>query len=355
MIKEIHYHHCRSAIRSLSFMLLALLLCSCIHPQFEVSFELPENISATYRLCYYASNKKQGLYLETPVILNAGKATVKCPDSNPCLVYIYYGSSDPAVIFWAERGDKIKITGTDTDPETWQIGGNKINEQWTKWRLDNQQMLHNGPEAINAAVEKFVTENPDNKLSTILLLCYFNRAVDNTKFQSLWDSLSKRAKTEKIIRAAARNDLLNAENADNLLDVKLRTLENGCDTLKTQSGRASIIFFWYNGRPERRMAIDTLKKLHSDFPNQTIVDICLEPDSISWQAALSADSLSGTIRAWMPQGPADPWILKTGITTPCSFIVADKTGKIKYRGKDIYKASQTFRKFHTTTANAHQN
>lgn len=334
---------------------IALICTGCIHPHFEVNFDLSENVTSTYRMVYYASNKKTGLYVETPVIPDAGKATVKCPDSNPCLVYIYYGSSNPSLIFWAERGDKITISGTDSDPESWNVTGNKINEEWSRWRTENLQMLHNGPEAINAVVEKFVNENPSNKLSTLLLLCYFNRSVDNAKFQKLWDSLSKRAITDKILQAAARNDLLNPDNSDKLTDVELRSLENGCDTLRA-TGHASIIYLWYNGRPERHSAIDTLKKLHADFPDETIADICLEPDSTSWRAALHADSLSGTIRAWMPRGPADPWLMQTGITTPCSFIVADKSGNIKYRGKDIYKASQTFRKLHPVTHNnAHKN
>ena len=83
----------------------------------------------------------------------------------------------PKAAFYAERGDKIKITGEGSDPYSWNISGNRLTEEWNVWRLDNKTVLSSGDYSkINTAVEKYVKANQDNPLSTLLLLILFQQA-----------------------------------------------------------------------------------------------------------------------------------------------------------------------------------
>lgn len=343
----------------ISFALcIVWMLTGCSANEWEGEFELPKSISSNYRLVYYASSSKEGFMVETVVAINEGKGKIKCPAKNPCVVFLFApGASSPSVVFWAEKGNKLKFIGDNPDPATWKIEGNKLSKELTSWRMENLDALRTlDTPRINAAVEKYVKNNPDSRLSAFLLLTYFSRADDEGLFNSLWASLGKGAHKDEIASAAGRIDIdlydesIAKENLNRLilpfLKIESDTLPLHRDTLQFDKAEGSIIYFWIplsNGRTE---AIDTLKALRRLYPDKKkriVADISMEPDSAVWVNTARRDSASAITRLWMPLGTAHPEAMRIGVPRPGFFIVAGKKGKQIYRGSDAKKAASAYR------------
>lgn len=328
--------------------LLTLTLSGCAKARFSISFDLDPSVNTSYRLQYYAASKKQSLWMEAQVFVKNGKAEQEATTVYPAVVYLFVGSETPSLCFYAERGDKIKITGNGNNPAAWDVDGNRINREWSQWRKDNLKILEkNNPQEINAAIAKYVRENPDKKLSLLLLATTFIRNDDDMLYRRLWDSLSPDLKDDEMMELVNHIDESLTKALPPLPEGVFRTCGNGCDTLRPAKARASIIFFWRNSDMQRRTALDSLRSLARAYPDsvsRNIVDICMEPDSISWVSGLQGDSLSHTLRVWMPLGPSDKWAVSAAPLATPSFIVADSKGIQIYRGANVEKAALDFRK-----------
>ncbi|MBD5204246.1 MAG: DUF4369 domain-containing protein [Bacteroidales bacterium] len=349
-------------IRSLSTifclsLLLITLLAGCGAKSFEVDFDLPADSGSTVRMLYYAADKKSGRIMESVCALHQGKGKVKLPAILPAVVYILSPSGKPVMAFYAERGDRLKITSDSPDPLSWRIKGNKISEEWSGWRLENTDVLKSrDAKRINKAVAAYVKANSDSPLSTLLLLTVFDRGSDTSGFVSLLSLLKGEAAKESLFSLVARADLPEGrasvmtggksagKGADKFSTFKARTV-NGPDTLRP--GRPTLLFFWHSGQHDRKAGINIIRRLSRESKDSTdflLADFCLDPDSISWRQPLKGDSLSHTIRAWLPKGEADSAIINLGVNSSPSFIVADSKGRITYRGHNPAEAEIEFKK-----------
>lgn len=127
-------------------MVLLLGLCGCRKNEFKVEFSLPDNINTTYTLIYYASDPSKGWIVEQVVPVQKGRAQGTLPTRLPALVYVMAsGSTTPAAVFYAERGDDFKISGDSPDPVNWTISGNKITDRLTDWRLASKGAIEAAP------------------------------------------------------------------------------------------------------------------------------------------------------------------------------------------------------------------
>ncbi len=303
----------------LLFILLSFFLLSCTKPKFEVLFDLPESVHAAYTFTYYASSAKQGKWIETGVMVQGGRGKMTLPVANPAVVALSAGGN--VIYFYVERGNNVKIKGGSADIFSWEIGGNSINEDWSKWRRANAGAIGGGnAEKINKAVADYVKKNPENPLSALLLLYEYDRKEDNEGFLSLWKSLKGEAAKEKWITISGRTDLyanspLTPPDLKRKHTIILKSLVNGADTIIT--GKVPVaILFWRNSDNDRTKMIDSLKalrKAHPDSASFIIADVCFDPDSISWASPLGRDSLEHTIRAWNPMAEADSVIRSLGV------------------------------------------
>ncbi len=342
--------------KTLSFIIL-LLSCTLMMPLFQscassecsIEFELPETVNSNYRILYYASDKSKGAMLEFMIPVENGKFSMKIPVRNPSIIYLFRGSANPELAFYAEGGDKIKITGDSPDPASWKISGNDIVEEWSLWREQNRDIIASrDAKRLNETVRKFVEGNRDNPLSTILLLTYFSRYDDNPLFEKLWNSLKDDALNTDILDLIPRNDIFSGAPQKDAIPqyIALTTYGNGLDSIKLSS-KASILAF-RSGEPESRdSAVKMLRRLSREFADsasRNIVDISFESDSSSWRHAIMQDSVSKIVHAWMPLGVNDNVAVSLAVVSDPFYIVIDKKGKSIYRGDSHVKASEAFRK-----------
>lgn len=322
---------------------MALSAAGCVKNEVAVEFELSADVSDAYRIIYYASDPAKGWYVETGVALQKGKGKTVLITRNPSLVFIQQGEGVPQVGFYMERGDKIKISGEGSSPLDWKISGNKLSEEWSSWRLENKEALRSRDAGqLNRAVGKYISANPGNPLSTVLLLVYFNRREDEKGFEKYWKMLKGDALDLKWIQLVARSDLSGDEPrfASDVKNLIIHSAGNGADTLESGK-KPMLLYFWRRSEPGRQEDIRSLGELSSEWADSSrriIADICFDPDSIGWRAPLDADSLRNIVRGWNPKGEADSVMMRLGVERTPYVLLFDSKGKNIYRGSDLKEA-----------------
>lgn len=334
--------------------LLAILLTGCVKNEFKVDAELPASVNDPYRLLYYASDPVKGWVVETVLAVEKGKGELTGMTRNPTLVYVFTSGSQPRTFFYAERGDVVKISGKDNDPLFWSISGNKINEELTRWRGANKALLEawrpladQGTEALNKAVAQYVTKNPENPVSVLLLLEYYDRRSDEEGFRKTWKQLKGNALDGKWRELVSRSDML-ADIEEDALPQKLvlQTVPDGLDTI--EFGKVPVLlFFTRSNVKEYQKNVGEMKEIaeaSSDSASRVIANILLEPDSMLRVQNARRDTLPGVVEGWIPLGLSDSRVRNFGIGRIPYAIVVDNRKKIVYRGDDLQKARLEFKK-----------
>lgn len=340
-------------IRTLLWVVMAAVLTGCVKNEFKVTFNVGADVNRTYTLVYYASDRTKGRLVESVVNLQKGNGEMPGMIVNPCLVYLFVsGAQSPQAVFYVERGDEIRVTGSGSDPVGWKISGNKITDALTGWRLSNKAAIEGarkagGAAAVNSAVTAYVKAHPEDPVSTLLMLCYFDRRADEALFRRTWALLKGEAAEAKWKELTSRSDMLaDVPMADKLpARIVLNTIATGCDTIET--GRVPmIIYFAKNNVESYHSDIDTLRQLtreYRDSARRIIADISLEPDSLARWYTARGDSLHHAVRGWMPLGVSDSLAKAMGVSRVPYVIVAARGGAVLYRGDDMKTAAGKFR------------
>lgn len=329
---------------------LMTLLSSCAKNEFKVEVELRSPVNESYSLTYYVSDKKKGWITENAVTVQNGRGMVRCITRNPTLVWISRGSThNNDVAFYAERGDKIAVTGKDGDPMTWEIGGNDINEEWSAWRIKNADALRSrNAEKINAAVKGFVEKNRDSEVSVLLMLTTYDRQSDEKGYAALWNKIDEDAKTPEILAAVGRADQLTAarvEAPSRVQELKMHCVGETIMSVKPAVSDALLMYFWTSETSSRKSDIDSLRAIYKENHGGKllkIMDVALARDSMSWLSEVRRDSLPGEhpdwLRAWAPGGRLHSSVVALSIPSSTWFIVMDRTGRQVYRGMEVKEA-----------------
>ena len=99
-------------------------------------------------------------------------------------------SGRPAALFYAERGDRIRITGDSENPASWRVKGmtspDGSTDGGTRTARRSSSM---DARKVNAAVSGYVRENPSDPVSAILMAVYYDRRADEAGFAATWKML----------------------------------------------------------------------------------------------------------------------------------------------------------------------
>lgn len=346
------------SFKSKIFTLIALIAVlsgagGCVKNEFSIQFDFPKDFFGNYIVTYYAWDSHKGAWLETTASLQEGKAEVQCVTRRPTLVFIRDASSASSVVLYVERGDRLIVTGSSADMNTWTITGNDLSEQWSKWRNSL-----NGKDRAKA-VEEFVLKNPDSKLSAIMMLTEWDRHADPDGFIRLWNGIDKDVRGPETVEMCGAPDFPGVEftvtsdgdlrraKDSKMTSIVVRSKDNGVDTLNLAKTKATILFFYGDNNSERISAIDTIKVLAKEYPDSSrriIADISAQSDSMSWISTIRRDSLKGAVRGWMPHGLADHNMIRLGIGRLPWVVVTGRKARAVYEGSDIGKAAEAFRK-----------
>lgn len=349
--ETIHNMNSAGKIFRIIVILFALsALCGCIRNAFRIEVALADDFTHTYRVQYYAAVSDGGRYVESAIPVSAGKGEIEGATRYPTIVYLFDSGEMPVLIFYAERGDKIKITGKGTNPAAWDVGGNEVNEAWSKWRHDNLDALEKrDPQEINKAVAAYVKANPATKLATLLMLTTYNRREDEKGYLELWNAIPEKFKSPELLKAVGRPDQFTSDilPPDDLGSLRLHAFRDTVITLDSKVGKITLLWF---RRSENNLLTDevkdSLRSLHRTFGDSSklrIAEIAFEPDTVTWVREVLADS-TGWIHAIVPAAEASEDAMRLQVGRTPFFIVADKAGRQRYRGSDLKAAVAEARK-----------
>ena len=337
-----------SIIRYL-FLFSLVVLTACGKNEFKLEFELASDVTENYDVNYYASDKNGGKTIQAVASVREGKCELTGFTKFPTLMYVTKRRSLLPLVIYAERNNKIEISGEDKDPLYWDIKGNEINETLSLWRESNKEIMKKClPDSVNEAVGRFVEENPENPVSTILMLCYFNRKENEKRYDELMGLLKGEAKNQDWLMMIGRTDQLyhSYSYPARLENMVMRSTKKGGDTLVIDKKNPVLLLFWETGYSKRKAIIDSIKALEKEFPDSAriIADVCLDIDSVGWRNAMKKDSLYKEMkRFWAPSGLAHTTMMKLKVDAIPYFIVFNKEGVQTYRGADLSEAIKEYR------------
>lgn len=364
--------------------LMMALLMGCTKNEFTVEFDLPADTFANYRLTYYAADRNtDGFWVQTAIPLDRGKFSLKGATRQPTILWLSDGGGRTIPIP-VRRGETIRITGTEANPLTWTIDGDKLAKQWSEFRRQawetsakdsrkphgnptshgpeysgNLESDNTGTSAEAERIAAFVRKNPSEPLSALLLATEYPRKEKPSEFLKLWNSLDDKAERREALRMAASVDFdgsafrmrpdgsLEATGAKTPRTLRLKTRGRPTAELRLGGSKRTLLAFENRSESTHRQTVDTLRslrRLHPDSASHPLALVSFDSDSISWNFNLDRDTLPGVLRAWMPLGPADRGAMALGVVSTPHYIVLGPKGKTLYRGPDLDRAAKAFRK-----------
>lgn len=331
------------------FFFVWLTLISCGKNQFSLEFSLIQEVTDNYNVDYYATDIKGGKTVQAVASVREGKCELQGVTKLPTLVYVTPRKTQLPLVIYAVKDDKIEITGDSGNPLEWTVSGNEINSELSDWRKENiDALVSNDADSVNMAVEKYVEANRENPVATILMLNYYNREINERQYQKLIATLKGEARNTRWLELSGRSDQLVHSYAypARFQSIILRSTDKYADTLSLDGQNSVFLLLWQTGYSRRSEIIDSIKALKKEYPDSMslISDICLDVDSLEWRRNLRKDSLEKIKRFWVPGGVADPTMMKFKVNALPFYIVFDKEGYQKYRGKDLSKAMAEYRK-----------
>lgn len=337
------------ALAPLLVLLAALLSCS--RGEFTLEFDLDPGVPATYTAVWYDGAKGAERMVESAAAVTDGKGVLKGRTGGDALVLLS-APGELTLPVYLPGGGTVKITGNGRTTLDWEVGGDQVNKDLSEWRRRERSLLEaRNADSTNLAVARYVYAHPASPASAVLLLADFDRRADETLFRRLWQGLAPEADAARMASLAARADLPDGRvrTPGHLKSVVFRSLLNGTDTLRPDSTRAMLLYFWANGGDSRREAIDTLRSLarqYRDSTTRVIADISVDADSLSWRSPLRQDSLQGlgVNRLWSPAGLADVQVMQLGVPRVPFFILIGPDGHQKFRGDGVAEAAAEFRR-----------
>ncbi|MCH5231634.1 MAG: DUF4369 domain-containing protein [Muribaculaceae bacterium] len=337
-----------SILRYIFFFSLIFLL-GCKKAEFTLNFNLEKDVTENYNVTYYAAAIKGGLTVQSVASVREGKCLLKGTTVLPTMVDIFTRRSSFPLVLIASKGSEIKISGEGNDPLGWNVEGDKINEELSAWRLENLHSLReNETDSVNQAVRNFVEGNRENPVSTILMLCYYNREADENGYSELMASLKGEARNEQWLHILARTDQLlhHYSYPAGLESLVMRSMKEGADTLTADSKNPIFLLIWQSGYSDKNNMVDSIKALGKEYPDSVriIADIFADIDSVAWKNAIRRDSLDFIKRFWAPLSLADPTLQKLKVKGLPYFIVFSPDGAQSYRGTDLSEAMTRYRR-----------
>lgn len=331
------------------FFSLLLLLVSCGKNEFFLEFNLADDITDNYNVTYYASTPSGGVTVQAVASVMNGKCELQCFTKSPTLVYITPKRSNFPLIIYAEKGNKINITGENPNPLTWNVDGDNINVELSEWRHQNFEILSREDiPAINSSIAEYVSANSDNATAYLLLLSYYDRSSDENGYADLISRMRRVENRDKYLKLVAKADQMELAvmKPARLISFVGRTTSEGADTIYMGGNNPGIFLFWQNDMKKRNEMIDSIKALTKEFPDSTaraFADLNLDADSVIWRNSIRRDSLKTVSRLWVPAGLADESLMKLKVGKIPFYIVFDREGRQVYRGENIGDAFNEFR------------
>lgn len=334
-------------IQKIFLIILSFIaLCSCNKTEFNIEGEIKDAATMNLRIFYYSSSGNKGSITETVIPVVDGKFSYVGKSEKPTVVWFFSPNRALLTPIYVEPGDEIKIDGKYNEPLCWHVTGNKIEEEWSAWRSENEKSLKSGNDkVINQAISKYVEANRNNPVSALSMLCFYVKKDATKDYDKLWKLLSEDALSAELINAvnATKAHQSSQSHAVKLTPLSLYSYADSMTNIAVSKSKATLLYFWRQQEERHDSCISNIKRLHKLYSDSTklqIADINMDTDTIKWRRQARRDSVKNWQRYWAIGGEANISLMPLELPRTPYFIVSDSTGTQCYRGDNYSKAEK---------------
>lgn len=269
-----------------------------------------------------------------------GKFSFRGTAAKPTLAVISLGDGQRLATLVVKNGDEVTIEVDPANPFMAKVSGNATSREIAQWLNTNAESLQaRRPDAVNAAVARYVEGNKDKMSATAILVNYYNCDGYEATADSLFSLLTVGARPTEIVQGF--NSVINSQlSADGQAPVQYMVLYELRDSLISFTpGRASasLLCFTTDDRTELDSIRPRLRRLRLAQPKERLqmLEISTAPDSASWRRSFRSDTVSNWYRTWIPGSVGAPSVRALAIPRLPYFIVTHSTGTQIYRGPSL--------------------
>lgn len=316
-------------------MFVLLALASCSSDEFKIDGKIEGLGGNTLKVIFFGDST---LVDEQVEVDEKGRFTFKAMSSQPVLLNLVDRHGEPLVAVVATNGDHIKVKGSAGKAMNIKVSGNRLNEDWQLFRDEHAAFYADpNPSRLDAAIEKYVREHPDDVLSTVLLLADYSDYSDRPKMDKMLQSINVKARPGSLVQAFHGNPAWRGKDlVPRVMSLNLMKHGGGFEEVSLTK-RFSLISMWANPQHNRN---DLISKLQALDKGVCVIDVLAEGDTLQWHKTISNDPEHWQ-HYWAPGGPLEQGIQLLGVTSLPWFAVTDSTGLVTYSGPDLSTAITT--------------
>lgn len=327
-------------INRLFEFVLFLLLVSCgDSDSFTIKGTIEGSPTMNVRYIYYANGRvNRGVTAS-----REGKFEIKASSPTSTILEICDNDYRPMARMYVSNGDNIECQLKRERPYELKIKGNDISERWAKYLNENAEKLTLSVADANAAVEAYVSQYPEDIVSTLLMLTVYDASVDALHADSLMTSISQVYRPAILVDGfnAIMQRLVDQSVAKPVVAIPYYSRTDSLLSFKPSTKPWSLIVVSDDKSPRADSIVPVLRRLSkTKFRSKLqIVDLSMDIDTVRWHKSIAVDTAKWQ-QGWVAASIASPGIDRLGIPSLPYYIITDSTGTQHLRGCSINSIEQ---------------
>ena len=325
-------------MKKIHLMLLMVIaaLASCSSDSFKIDGNISNLDGADVRVLFQGDS---GM-VDKPVSLDKkGRFSFEGQSQQPVIVCLM-GNNKLLTMVVAANGDHIKLKGDAAEAMGIKAKGNRLNEDWQLFRDEHKGFYTDpNPSRLDAAIEKYVREHPDDMLSTVLLVADYSDFSDREKVGKMLNGIDVKARPQSLTQAMPGGVTRRSKTPVPRLTT-LTLIKHGGDFEEINlTDRIAFLSLWANPQPSRKDLAARIKDVQESSANKVnVIDILAESDTLRWHQTIADEDWP---HYWAPGGPLEQGIQLLGITSLPWYAVTDSTGLVIYSGPNFNEAKKS--------------
>lgn len=324
-------------LRALFATLLALQLSGCGNGHFSVKGNFSDGGTQNVRIVYVDGDHVASEW----ITLIDNKFTFEGSTENPTILYLFNQQRKLIAHAIVKNGDKISISGEIKKNYRTKVTGNDLNEEWNNFINEFSELLETHRyRRFDEKIDSFIDCNPENIVSTLLLLNDYSDLTDDEIVKEKLAKISSKAQPDYVMNSYYVIQTMNIEQKrQKLMTMPLYSSRDSVENFAPHQHTMSLIYFWNTEDNSRKTDIRELKKIEESHraDNFTIIDINLDTDTTRWKKAIKRDSIPWS-RYWAVGGVMNRQLSFLQLSATPYYIVVDSTGTQSYSGQSLQEA-----------------
>lgn len=336
-------------IKTITAVALVVLASCGVDKEFRIDGRVDGFGTGNLRLVYYNGDGVQSI-AATAV---DGRFMVSGKLNRPAMMRVYTNNGAIVGRLIIEPGETVDAVFNLTDPLNIKLDGNEDSERYAKFITGNADVIRSGNKAaINAAVDKYVSANPQRAVSGLLMADYYDSNGYEDRAMELINQLGRDARNTAALDGLRDMLQMLSYPIDSLCLTPLRLFGPGDSLSTVDPAKASLTVICLTTADNRgadsvAAAIDLIRNGKRNGKVQ-IADISCDLDTAAWKQSLrqladNGKTSTSVSRYWTPSAYNIEAFEKMPVRRVPWFIVADSTGRVLYRGSSVAAARKTAR------------